>query len=89
MSTSTRLSRIRCMDCNQDTGARGLNEYPLMLRDEVWLSITAETGGAGVLCRADIVRRLGRPLAADDMALAKRERAVAPAGGAQRLAGTQ
>jgi len=37
-----------------------------MLRDEVWLSITAETGGAGVLCRADMERRLGRPLAEAD-----------------------
>lgn len=54
------------MDCKRDTGARGLKEYPLMLRDEVWLSITAETGGAGVLCRADMERRLGRPLAEAD-----------------------
>lgn len=58
---------IRCMDCNRDTGARGLKEYPLMLRDDVWLSITAETGGAGVLCRADMERRLGRPLTDADM----------------------
>jgi hypothetical protein len=55
------------MDCKRDTGARGLKEYPLMLRDEVWLSIAGETGGAGVLCRADMERRLGRPLTADDM----------------------
>lgn len=55
------------MDCKRDTGARGLKEYPLMLRDEVWLSITAETGGAGVLCRADMVRRLGRPLIEADL----------------------
>lgn len=61
------ISRIRCMDCGQDTGARGLKEYPLMLCDEVWLSITPETGGAGVLCRADIVRRLGRPLTDVDL----------------------
>lgn len=61
------LSRIRCMDCNRDTGARGLKEYPLMLRDEVWLGITAETGGAGVLCRMDIEQRLGRPLTQADM----------------------
>lgn len=67
MPTSTRLSAIRCMDCNRDTGARGLKEYPLMLRDEVWLSITAETRGDGVLCRADMERRLGRPLAEADM----------------------
>lgn len=62
-----RLSRIRCMDCKRDTGARGLKEYPTMLRDEVWLSITAETGGEGVLCRADMERRLGRPLTEADM----------------------
>lgn len=61
-----KLSRIRCMDCDRDTGARGLKEYPLMLHDDLWLSITAETGGEGVLCRADIERRLRRPLTADD-----------------------
>lgn len=55
------------MDCKQDTGTRGLKEYPLMLRDEVWMSITAETGGAGVLCRTDMERRLGRPLNDADM----------------------
>lgn len=55
------------MDCKRDTGARGLKEYPLMLRDEVWLNITAETGGAGVLCRADMERRLGRPLTEADL----------------------
>jgi hypothetical protein len=38
-----------------------------MLRDEVWLSITAETAGAGVLCREDMVRRLGHPLSETDM----------------------
>ncbi len=38
-----------------------------MLRDDVWLRITSETGGAGVLCRADIERRLGRPLTEADM----------------------
>ncbi|MFP5249288.1 MAG: hypothetical protein ACLGP3_05640, partial [Acidobacteriota bacterium] len=51
----------------RDTGARGLAEYPLMLRDEVWLSITVETGGAGVLCRADMERRLKRTLTQSDM----------------------
>jgi hypothetical protein len=61
------LSRIRCIDCKRDTGARGLKEYPLMLRDEVWMSITAETCGAGVLCRADIELRLGRPLTDADL----------------------
>lgn len=65
--TGPALSRIRCMDCNRDTGARGLKEYPTMLRDEVWLSITADTAGAGVLCRADMARRLGRPLTPADM----------------------
>lgn len=55
------------MDCKRDTGERGLKEYPLMLRDDVWLSITAETNGAGVLCRADMVRRLGRPLTESDL----------------------
>lgn len=54
------------MDCKRDTGARGLKEYPTMLRDEVWLSITTETGGAGVLCCADMERRLGRPLTEAD-----------------------
>lgn len=58
---------ICCMDCRRDTGARGLKECPVMLRDEVWLSITAETGGAGVLCRADMERRLGRPLTVGDL----------------------
>lgn len=62
-----RPSLIRCMDCGQDTGARGLKEYPLMLHDDVWLSITTKTGGAGVLCRADMERRLGRPLTEADM----------------------
>lgn len=66
-----KASLIRCMDCKRDTGARGLGEYPLMLRDEVWLSITAETDGAGVLCRADIERRLARPLAEADMMAAR------------------
>lgn len=55
------------MDCKRDTGSRGLKEYPLMLRDDVWLSITAETGGAGVLCRVDMERRLGRPLTEADL----------------------
>lgn len=55
------------MDCNRNTGARGLKEYPLMLRDEIWLSITAETSGEGVLCRADIERRLGRLLTEADL----------------------
>lgn len=55
------------MDCKRDTGARGLKEYPLMLRDEVWMSITAETSGAGVLCRADMERRLGRSLIEADL----------------------
>ncbi len=55
------------MDCKRDTGSRGLKEYPIMLRDEVWLSITVETCGAGVLCRADMERRLGRPLIEADM----------------------
>lgn len=68
MSAQTKpLSRIRCMDCKRDTGTRGLGEYPLMLRDEVWLSITGETDGAGVLCRADIEKRLGRALTEADM----------------------
>jgi hypothetical protein len=67
MVTPPTLSRIRCMDCKRDTGAKGLKEYPLMLCDEVWLIIAGETGGAGVLCRADIERRLGRPLTAADM----------------------
>lgn len=61
------VSLILCIDCKRNTGARGLKEYPLMLRDEVWLSITAETGGDGVLCRADMERRLGRPLTEADM----------------------
>lgn len=55
------------MDCNRDTGTRGLREYPLMLRDEIWLSITVETGGEGVLCRADIERRLRRQLTDADL----------------------
>lgn len=55
------------MDCKRNTGAKGLKEYPLMLRDDVWLSITAETYGAGVLCRVDMERRLGRPLTEADM----------------------
>lgn len=55
------------MDCGRDTGARGLKEYPTMLRDDVWLSITAETDGAGVLCRACMEQRLGRPLTDADM----------------------
>lgn len=38
-----------------------------MLRDEVWLSIASETGGDGVLCRADMERRLGRSLTRADM----------------------
>lgn len=38
-----------------------------MLRDEIWKSITVETGGAGVLCRADIERRLGRSLTEADL----------------------
>ena len=61
------LSLIRCMDCNRDTGSGGLKEYPLMLRDEVWLSITADTNGAGVLCRTDIERRLARSLVERDL----------------------
>jgi hypothetical protein len=64
----SKLSRIRCMDCQRDTGANGLKEYPTMIRDDVWLSITGETGGTGVLCRADMERRLGRPLVEADMA---------------------
>lgn len=67
LAVPMRLSLIRCMDCRRDTGTRGLGEYPLMLRDEVWVSITAETGGAGVLCRADIERRLGRALTEADL----------------------
>lgn len=67
------MSRIRCMDCKQDTGERGLKEYPLMLRDDVWLSITAETNGAGVLCRADMVRRLGRQLTEADLIRPQRQ----------------
>jgi hypothetical protein len=51
----SKLSRIRCMDCQRDTGANGLKEYPTMIRD-------------GVLCRADMERRLGRPLVEADMA---------------------
>lgn len=66
MSGGLKLSRIRCMDCGRDTGARGLKEYPTMLRDDVWLRITADTGGNGVLCVADMERRLGRPLADAD-----------------------
>lgn len=68
------LSRICCMDCGRDTGARGLKEYPTMLRDAVWLSITTETDGVGVLCRADMERRLGRPLTEADMAMDNFER---------------
>jgi hypothetical protein len=68
------VSRIRCMDCKRDTGARGLKEYPTMLRDEVWLSITVETGGAGVLCRADMERRLGRSLTDADMRNSKKDK---------------
>lgn len=57
----------RCMDCGRDTGARGLGEYPLMLRDDIWESITAVTDGKGVLCRRDMERRLGRALIESDM----------------------
>lgn len=67
LAVPMRPNLIRCMDCGRDTGTRGLGEYPLMLRDEVWVSITAETGGAGVLCRADIERRLGRALTETDL----------------------
>ena len=62
-----KTNRIRCMDCGRDTGTRGLGEYPLMLRDDVWLSITGETLGAGVLCRADMEKRLGRRLTKADL----------------------
>lgn len=31
MGEATKLSAIRCMDCGQNAGARGLKEYPLML----------------------------------------------------------
>lgn len=64
---AVKFDRIRCMDCGRDTGSRGLGEYPTMLRHDLWLSITAETGGAGVLCRADMERRLGRALTEADM----------------------
>ena len=64
------------MDCQRDTGARGLGEYPLMLRDDLWLSITTATGGVGVLCRADIERRLGRPLTEADFKPAAGARSV-------------
>jgi hypothetical protein len=69
------MRRICCMDCKRNTGARGLKEYPLMLCDEVWLSITAETSGAGVLCRADMERRLGRPLTEADLMPCRHDRA--------------
>lgn len=54
-----------CMDCGVNTSSCGGNgEYPLMLRDEVWRSIVPD--GKGMLCRADMERRLGRPLDASD-----------------------
>lgn len=67
MPNKRQFSRIRCMDCQRDTGARGLGEYPTMLRDDLWESITSETCGEGVLCRADMEGRLGPPLTKADM----------------------
>ena len=52
------------MDCGVNTGSKGNGEYPLMLKDSVWESIVPN--GAGVLCRADIERRLGRLLTEAD-----------------------
>ena len=52
----------RCSACGVDTVAIG--EYPLMLHWKVWRRITPD--GAYMLCRADMEKRLGRPLTAAD-----------------------
>jgi hypothetical protein len=54
---------FRCLDCGICTSANG--EYPLMIRDELWYQIVP--GGEGMLCRADMERRLGRPLTQEDL----------------------
>ena len=55
--------QYRCLDCGVDTS--GCGEYPLMIRDELWYQIVP--GGEGMLCRADMERRLGRPLTQEDL----------------------
>jgi ribonuclease HI len=53
---------FRCMDCGINTNEIG--EYPLMLNYKVWGSIVPD--GIGMLCQADMEKRLGRPLTAAD-----------------------
>ena len=52
-----------CLDCGVDTS--GIGEYPLMIRNELWYQIVP--GGKGMLCKADMERRLGRPLTEEDL----------------------
>lgn len=52
-----------CLDCGVCTSRNG--EYPLMIRNELWYQIVP--GGEGMLCRADMERRLGRPLTEEDL----------------------
>jgi hypothetical protein len=53
---------FRCLDCNTSTLSN--KEYPLMLQDELWLSIVPN--GIGMLCKSCMEQRLGRKLTKAD-----------------------
>ena len=53
--------RFRCVDCGKNTGG---GEY-YMVDDQLWAAAGMDATG-GMLCLADLERRIGRPLTADD-----------------------
>src|ERR1700687_308344 len=52
--------RFHCVDCGKDT----IHEY-YMVRDELWAAAGMHPNG-GMLCLADLERRIGRLLTVDD-----------------------
>jgi len=57
-----------CLDCGKDLRSAeiwGLNADSPLLQDEVWQSVMPDD--RGMLCRADMEKRLGRPLTALDV----------------------
>ena len=53
-----------CLDCGKDTFEN--NEDYYVLRNRLWRSLVPRAERHGMLCRACVERRLGRPLAPED-----------------------
>lgn len=68
--TRSEIRKARCMDCGKDLRSSdiwGLEADSPVIQNELWDSIVHTPNGRGMLCKADMEKRLGRPLTAQDV----------------------